>query len=509
MQAIASDQSLCASPSLLCELTSGGSGKQGSFMVRLPAKPVFASLALMSVFAAGCNSTRFTEVMQASAPRKAIEEGAVVRATLLTPVEARADDAPARLSVGQATESQVAELSVEVLVADVLTRNPSLAQMVAAWQAASARYPQARSLEDPMLSTMLAPASFGSNSVETGYRVEVSQKIPFPGKLRLRGQAALAEASAAQSDIDDMRVQLIESAKQAFYEYYLVERAISVNGEAIRLLGEFKQSAESRYKTGLVPQQDILQAEVEIGRQHERAVTLERMRKVAVARINTLRSLPPDEPLAPPPQTLKVPPGLPTAATLRSLAVTQRPDLKALQDRITVEETALRLALREYYPDVEVAAAYDTIMGNGPMRDLAPQVGVRMNLPVRLARRHAAVAEAQAKVSQKQAEYTSRVNQIHFQVQEAYEQLVESERVLGLYEKSILPAAQENVKAAQAAYITGKTPFLSLIEAQRNLVSLRDRNYEATADYFRRLATLERATGGALDAARIEPVIQK
>ena len=474
-------------------------------MVRLRPNPVFA-VALISLFATGCTSTRFGDVFRASTAPKATDEGTVVRATLLMPIEAAAvQDAPAHLTVGQVAELQITELSVEALVAEVLVRNPSLSQMVAAWQAASARYPQARSLEDPMLSTMFAPASFGSNSVETGYRVEVSQKIPFPGKLRLRGQGALAEASAAQNDIEDMRVQLAEATKQAFYEYYLVERAIAVNEESLRLLGEFKQSAESRYKTGLVPQQDILQAEVEIGRQQERAVTLERMRKVAVARINTLRSLPPDEALASPPKTLKVTPGLPSAAILRSLAVSQRPDLKALQDRITVEENSLKLALREYYPDVEVAAAYDTIMGNGPMRDLAPQVGIRMNLPVRHARRHAAVAEAQAKVSQRQSEYASRVNQIQFQVQEAYEQLVESERVLGLYEKSILPAAQENVKAAQAAYVTGKTPFLSLIEAQRNLVNLRDRNYEATADYFRRLATLERVIGGPLDASGLEP----
>ena len=53
----------------------------------------------------------------------------------------------------------------------------------------------------------------------------------------------------------------------------------------------------------------------------------------------------------------------------------------------------------------------------------------------------------------------------------------------------------ENVKAAQSAYVTGKTPFVSLIEAQRSLVMQRDRNFEVTADYFRRRATLDRLVG--------------
>ena len=46
------------------------------------------------------------------------------------------------------------------------------------------------------------------------------------------------------------------------------------------------------------------------------------------------------------------------------------------------------------------------------------------------------------------------------------------------------------MKAAQSAYLTGKIPFLSLVEAQRSVVGLQDRYYEAVADYYRRRATL-------------------
>lgn len=464
---------------------------------------VIAVCGFLSLSAVGCNATRPGALLHPSDEatinnRDIVRDNTgVVQATLLAPTDAIS----ARAVQEEIKPGKVIEiLSVDALVAEVLARNPNLSQMVAAWQAASARYPQVRSLDDPMLSGMFAPSSFGSNSVESGYRIEVSQKIPFPGKLRLRGQGALAEAGAAQNDIEDMRVQLIEAAKLGFYEYYLVERAIVVNDESIRLLKEMRQSAESRFKTGLVPQQDILQADVEIGRQNERGVTLNRMRKVAIARINTLRNLPPDESLPIPPEQLKVSASLPPVENLRRLALAQRPDLKALEDRIVVEQTSLALAFKEYYPDVEVTGAYDTIMGNGPMRDLAPQVGLRMNLPIRVGKRNGAVAEAHAKIAQKRAELAGRVNQIQFQVQEAYEQLLESERILVLYDKTILPAARENVKAAQSAYITGKTPFLSLIEAQRNLVNLRDRYYEANADYFRRLATLERVIGGPIVA---------
>jgi cobalt-zinc-cadmium efflux system outer membrane protein len=57
------------------------------------------------------------------------------------------------------------------------------------------------------------------------------------------------------------------------------------------------------------------------------------------------------------------------------------------------------------------------------------------------------------------------------------------------------------VKSAQTYYTTGKIPFLSLIEAERNVIDLRDRSYDATADAFRRRAALELAVGGPLPTA--------
>ena len=393
---------------------------------------------------------------------------------------------------------KVDELSADLVVQLVLARNPTLAEMTAAWQAASARYPQATSLEDPMFGTTLAPASIGSNDVEFGFRVEIAQKYPFPGKRDLRGQSALAEASAAGHDVDDVRLQLIESAKDGFYEYFLVHRALSVNKEALDLLKKFREIAQDRYENkapGAV-QQDIIQAEVEIGRQQQRTLTLERMRKVAAARLNTLMHRPPESALPPPPQQLAPADGLPLVESLRSQAVAQRPDLRALEDRIRAEQAALELARQEFYPDFEAMAAYDTIMGNGPTRDLAGQIGLRINLPVRKERRYGALAEAQARVAQRQAELSKQTDQVNLQVQEAYEQVRESEKTVQLYEKTILPAARKNIEAARSAYEAGKIPFLSLVEAQRSFVELQDRSYEAVADYFRRRAVLERMIGG-------------
>jgi outer membrane protein TolC len=393
------------------------------------------------------------------------------------------------------------ELFADAVVEQVLARNPSLAQMVAAWQAAQARYPQVTSLEDPMFAATIGPGTIAPDdgNIEFAYRLEVSQKLPFPGKLKLRGENALATASAASHDIGDVRLQLAEAARTAFYDYYLADRGLEVNGESLGLLKKFKENAETRYKTGLVPQQDILQADVEIGREQDRRLGLEQMRKIAIARINTLMHLPPDAALPPPPKQVGPLHALADAVELRALALSRRPDLLALADRIRAEEAQLGLAHKEFYPDFEPFLMYDRFMGNlSDNRDLATMIGVRTNLPVYQARRHGAVSEAEARIAQRRAELARQSDQVNYEVQEAYEKLLKGARSVDLYEQTILPAAKRNVDAAQAAYITGKIPFLTLIEAQRSQVGLRDRYYESLADYFRRRATLERVIGGPI-----------
>ena len=392
------------------------------------------------------------------------------------------------------------ELEADALVAQVLARNPSLVQMAAVAAAAAARYPQAVSLEDPMLGATGSPRIF-NHTDDGGYRVELSQKYPWPGKLRLRGENATAEARAAGQDVEDTRLQLAQTARDAFADYYLAGRGLAVNKESLDLLEGVQSNQETLFKTGKIPEQDLLQTKVEIGRQRERLLTLDRMLQVARARINTLLHLPPDAPLPPPPE--QVPTGAPLLdeAALRALAMARRPDLKALAERVAAERASLALAHKEYYPDFEVMAAYDDFWNERPLR---PQLAVRMNLPVRLAKRDAAVQEAQAKIGQRIAELNKLTDDVNLAVAQAYAEVGESDKAVGLYKETLLPAAELNVKTLQTQYTTGKTAFLNLLDAERSVIDLRDRYYEILADAFRRRTALERAIGGPLEGAAPE-----
>lgn len=389
------------------------------------------------------------------------------------------------------------ELVLADLVEAVLVRNPTLIEMQAAWQAASARYLQVTSFDDPMLRIAVGPGSIGSDTVDFAYRLELSQRLPFPGKLSLRGEQANREAIASAYDYQDAKLALIEATKSAYYDYYLAHRALEVNQENVKLLEEASRTVEARVRTGVAPQQDLLQLQVELGQLQERRIILQRVLTLASARINTLLHLPPDTPLPLPPRQLTLQNRLPELSHLQTLALQNRPDLLALRQRVQAERAALDLAYREYLPDFEIMAAYDSFWQERPLRTM---LGVGVNLPIQLDRRRAAVTESAARLAQRQAQLDRLADQVRLQIQDSYTRVLENRQIVELYDKKLLPAAQANIREAMTAYSTGKIPLLTLLEAQRHLINLRDRYYEAVVDYYRNLAALERAVGVPLPA---------
>jgi outer membrane protein TolC len=385
------------------------------------------------------------------------------------------------------------ELPLVALVSEVQARNPSLQAMVAAWQAASQRYPQMISLEDPMFSYMIGPAGVGTMD-GGGWMVMASQKLPWPGKRQCRGEAAQAEADMACRDVADTRLMLTEAAKMAFYDYYLARHQQEVNAGTTGLLHDFREIARIKYESSQVSQQDVLMADLEIGDLQTRRAELARMERVAVARINTLLHRDAGHRLPPPPARIASPENPLSSEELAQRALRQRPDLAAISDKIRAEQANLALAYREFYPDVEVVAKYDGFMPD----NMRSQVGMNVNLPLGKDKRWAAVREVSSRLRQRQAEYQDRLDQVRYEVQSAYEQLRETQEVVRLFNDKILPTSRENIQSARAGYIAGKIDFLRLIEANRQFYRQQEKYLDATAEYQRRAAALERAVGGML-----------
>ncbi len=389
-------------------------------------------------------------------------------------------------------------LEREALVRAVLQRNPSLRAAQAAWRAALARYPQETSLEDPMLGVGLGPRSFAASEVRDAWRTDVSQQIPFPGKLGLRGEIALGEADAAAGDFEAARLQLATVASLLFDDYYLAARALEVEEHHVALLEELENAATARLSAGQAGLLDPVQAAAELAHRRHDRIRYETLLRTTAQQINTLLHVAPDALLPPPPAELDpvpLPPGAesePDGPALVTQALAARPELRAARGRVASGEAAVGLAEREYFPDFTVMAGYDAFWQERPLQ---PSVGLQMNLPLRRERRAAAREEAEAKLARAKSEQQAAADEVRFSVQNALERLREARHVVHLQETEILPAARDFVAAARVGFETGEGSFQSVIEAERGLRTA-ELDYETSkTDLSRRSAELARALG--------------
>lgn len=407
--------------------------------------------------------------------------------------EPAAPEAPRSAGPGDDLVAGSERLERRALIDAVLAENPSLEAARMALAAARERVPQATSLDDPMLAYSLGPLSVASDDVRFGQALEARQRFPYPGTLRLRGEAARAGADVAAHELERVRLELATAASLLYDDYYLAHRALAINSEHVRLLENFQRIATARYAAGEAPQRDPIQAEVELAHLVHREMVLETERDVVVARLNALLHRQPGSPLPPPVERLPLPElAALDPARLEELALAARPELARLTAEGTAREATVALRERARYPDFEAMASY-----NSMWMDTAHQwmVGVAVNLPVWRDRIEAGVAEAEAEAARVGSERERLADEVRAETRIAWARLRESHHILEIYESRLLPASRDQVRAALSGFETGQVSFLALIEAERNLRFVELEYEEHLADLHRRRAELARAMG--------------
>lgn len=418
------------------------------------------------------------------------------------------------------------------LIQAVLARNPGITAARRAWEAALARVPQATSLEDPTVSYSFAPQSVVGADSPFGHVVRLGQKIPYPGKRRLRADIARAEADGTHERVAEANLRLATLASNLYDELWHADRALAVTREHIDLLALYQQIATTRYAAGIAPQQAPIQAEVEGAHLLHRQTVLRTARRVATARINALLHRESGASVPSPPLVLDIgkppraeanmhgllapkPAELPspelTSTTLTSTAVTSmalanRPEIAQRQAAIEARRAAVDLEKLRLRPDFEPTAAYNSMWRNPDHRW---QIGVSLRVPLWRKGIRARIAEAQAKLGESESALEAAEDTVQAEVEIALAELEQAHHVLRLYRNRVLPASRDQIAAARAAFESGTASMLALIDAERSLLMAELSYLDAVAAASRARAQLDHATGrlphANADAARSAP----
>lgn len=390
-------------------------------------------------------------------------------------------------------------LTAEQLVAAVLTQNAGLQGLAAAAEAANYRIAPAGALDDPMLTYAGAPETAGG---PRGFqeRVELSQSLPWPGKLGLRQDAARGRAEVKEQSLADGRLALMATAKSLFAEWAYIHHTIQIKHAHQDLLIELRRVAETQYAAGRTRMQDVLQAEVEATRIDTDIVTHQRRKREVRAIINGLLNRSPQSPL-PPPAPLPEPAEPPALQALRVAALGEHPELRRIQARIAEASAQHNLAGKDYFPDFKLSAGYNSLWEDADKRWT---VGLSINLPFDFSgKRSAARAAAETELMRFQWELTDSEAQLLAQLEQGRAQVQETRDLIAIHRQQLFPLAEANLNAAVADYRAGQGSFLTVIDAERQQLRTEDNLARAHADYLRALAALERVAGQPLDDASI------
>ncbi|MGH9482307.1 MAG: TolC family protein, partial [Terriglobales bacterium] len=155
------------------------------------------------------------------------------------------------------------------LLAEADRNNPGIGAARLAWQAATHAIAPASTLPDPEVS--LQQVSVGNPLPFAGYTtrnfayigVGVSQALPYPGKLRLRGEIARSDADASRAALEGVRRAVHEQLEEAYAELAYLQATGIILQRDQDLLGRMAQLAEERYATGQIAQSEVLAAQLE------------------------------------------------------------------------------------------------------------------------------------------------------------------------------------------------------------------------------------------------------
>ena len=402
--------------------------------------------------------------------------------------------------------AQNASAKQPATLADLLTEaernNPQIQEARHGWQSAKQIPTQAATLPDPQV--VLQQMNVGSPRPFAGYTnndfayigLGFSQDLPYPGKLRLRGEIAQKEADATQQKYESVRRAVMADVKMAYFQLGYLAKQQKILDEDAQLLQQVEQAAESRYRNGMGNQQDVLQAQLErtkllreINRNQLEQGKMQAELKNLLNRSQDSTDIGTDE--------LSESTAAYTFDQLLSEAKTNNPGLAGMQKMVERQGLQIDLAKKDFYPDFNVQGMWQR---TDPSQYRAYyQFTIGMRIPIyRSRRQRPELAQAESDRDRAKSEYEVQSQQTALQLRQQFVSVEKSAELLKIYREGLLPQARAELQAGMAAYQSNRQDFQALLASFLDVLKLDEEYWQTLSEHETALAQMEEVTGVTL-----------
>lgn len=387
---------------------------------------------------------------------------------------------------------------VSALLDEAAQKNPDILAARRAWQAATQVPSQVSTMPDPQVT--FQHVSVGSPRPFAGYTnsefayigIGVSQDLPFPGKLKLKGEAAGLDAAISRSKLESVSRTIFQQVKEAYLQTAYIQQTLGVLERNDRLLEQIEKIADARYRVGQGSQQDVLRAQLERTKLQRELVHHHQVMETEQALIRKLLNRSAQSPDITT-ETLVETPLTVTVDDLLAKVRTQDPEVAGQQEMVNRQSLQVEMARKDRYPDF--SAQYMWQHTAEQFRDYY-MVSVSARIPIYRRRKlNPEMTQAVEEMNRSRREYESQVQSAFFDVRNEYVAAQTASQMLKIYRDGLIPQALATYESGLVAYQTGRLDFESLLAGFMDVLNFDGEYWKALADHETALAKIEQITG--------------
>lgn len=340
-----------------------------------------------------------------------------------------------------------------------------------------------------------------SPSILNNYSTKFTLSQPVFTGFRLSSNIEMNEFNylASQKDYQRDKNQLIYDIKIAFYNYVkLIETQKTVQNN-INVVKSRLQDLENLFKAGLATDNEVLRAKVQLSNFEIMLLETENNRDVALLALNNVLGIPVNSKINPvySPDYPKI--DVPSIESLVNEAKQNRSDLLGIMYRIKSTEKSITFAKSGWYPQISFNANYNFANPNPRIFPTQDQFKSTWDLGISLSYdlwnwriTSYQISQAEANLNQIKYNYEFMLNNVEFEVRQAYKTVLNSAERIKLTEETVKQAS-ENYRVASEKYKNGLVLNSDVIDAELTLLLAEVGRINAIIDYLISSAKLEKA----------------
>lgn len=338
--------------------------------------------------------------------------------------------------------------------------------------------------------------------VPDNYRARLDVQYPLytGGRLAALEGAARREQNAAGHDIDTSSVDVRLDVTRAFWSVLVARETQRVLEESLASMREHVRDVRNLLEAGMVPPNDVLTAEAQEARQQMLSIEARSAREQADAELVRLIGEDPGTSVTPA-ATLDLPQVDDTIDALIAEARQNRPERKALEERIAGAELRQVAAEGGHRPVVAVAGGFDYARPNPrifPRADVwqpSWDAGVNVNWPIfDGGRTKSEIAEASAGVRALQARLAEFDSVVALEIRQRMSELDSSRAAVDAADVAVR-ASIEARRVVGERFSAGVATSTDVVDAQVDVLQAQLLRTRAVASARLAEARLNRALG--------------